>query len=213
MTDEKRGPGRPSLYSTELADLICERLADGESLRSICREAAMPGMMTVLDWRNRYPEFRAKYACAREAQAEVMDDMIMTTAKDAGTNPMGARVQIDAYKWRAAKLAPKSFGDKVSHEHSGPGGAPIPVKAGIRDLTALSDAELASFYAEAVGKAPEAPAESKGDSAGNGDVPPVEGALVQQLGMDVQSEAGSPEHADADPDGSLASPGGMDPLG
>ena len=35
------------------------------------------------------------------------------------------RLQIDARKWYASKLAPKKYGDKVQQEVSGPDGAPI----------------------------------------------------------------------------------------
>lgn len=73
----------------------------------------MPGLRTVLDWAAADESFRTKYARAREAQAEVMDDMIMGAAKEAVSDPQVARVRIDAYKWRAMKLAPKKYGDKT----------------------------------------------------------------------------------------------------
>ena len=34
--------GRPSLYTYEIAEEICERLAKGETLRSVCRSDHMP---------------------------------------------------------------------------------------------------------------------------------------------------------------------------
>jgi hypothetical protein len=34
--------GRPSDYCAEIAMTICDRLADGESLRAICADAEMP---------------------------------------------------------------------------------------------------------------------------------------------------------------------------
>ena len=36
--------GRPTDYRQETADAICERLANGESLRAICRDDAMPAL-------------------------------------------------------------------------------------------------------------------------------------------------------------------------
>lgn len=106
--------GRPTIFSDDLANTICERLADGESLRSICRDDEMPGMTTVLRWTRDDPAFGTKYAHAREAQAETMDDKILSVA-DACSNEtaLSDRVKIDAYKWRAAKLAPKRYGDKT----------------------------------------------------------------------------------------------------
>jgi hypothetical protein len=57
--------GRPSLYTDELADAICELLAAGESLNAICRDERMPSRKVVHEWvaddRN---GFRDKYARA-----------------------------------------------------------------------------------------------------------------------------------------------------
>ncbi len=51
MTSAKpKKTGRPSLYTEALAARICKRLADGEPLRSICRDKAMPDKATVLRW-------------------------------------------------------------------------------------------------------------------------------------------------------------------
>ena len=41
---KKRKIGRPSLYTEALAAKICRRLAEGESLRAICADKAMPGI-------------------------------------------------------------------------------------------------------------------------------------------------------------------------
>ena len=42
--------GRPSAYTEELAAEICSRLASGESLKSICRDAHMPDDHRVREW-------------------------------------------------------------------------------------------------------------------------------------------------------------------
>ena len=42
--------GRPSTYTPEIAEIICRRLADGESLRMICAVAPMPTRQTVRNW-------------------------------------------------------------------------------------------------------------------------------------------------------------------
>lgn len=105
--------GRPSLYTAEIADDILERLAAGESLVKICSGDEMPGLRTVMRWAAENHDFGTEYARAREAQAEVMDDKILTAAGKAKDDPQAARVEIEAYKWRAAKLAPKRYGDKI----------------------------------------------------------------------------------------------------
>ena len=42
--------GRSFGYSTEIAETICDRLVNGESLRTICADPAMPAKATVCRW-------------------------------------------------------------------------------------------------------------------------------------------------------------------
>ena len=73
-----RKRGRPTKYTPELTNRICERLAGGESLRAVCRDETMPDRATVLRWLgDDKAEFRDQYARAREAQAEVIADEIL----------------------------------------------------------------------------------------------------------------------------------------
>lgn len=48
--EEKKKTGRPSTYSTEAAQKMCELLSDGVPLREICRMEGMPAWRTVYDW-------------------------------------------------------------------------------------------------------------------------------------------------------------------
>lgn len=139
--------GRPSLYSKKLAEAICARIADGESLRKICLDKDMPGRRTVLDWLDddKNEEFRAKYARAREAQADFLAAEIVEIADtpQVGTKsvskPTGLeitegdmiehrRLQVLARQWYAAKLAPKKYGDKIQAEHTGADGSPLQIQ-------------------------------------------------------------------------------------
>lgn len=119
--------GRPTDYSQELADKICERIADGESLRSICRDDEMPGTSAVCKWLGKYPEFAEQYARARELQADSLFDDILDIA-DKGLKgletPEDRRIQIDARKWMAGKLKGK-YSDKVKHVGGDEGDNPI----------------------------------------------------------------------------------------
>jgi len=63
----KRPRGRPSLYSDELAERICDLLSVGHSLRKICERKGMPERRTVLRWLAQHDEFRHQYARARIA--------------------------------------------------------------------------------------------------------------------------------------------------
>lgn len=103
----------------EIFDRICERLAEGESLRSICRDDGMPGMSTIFRFlRDEANETaRQQYAQAREDQADVDADKISEQADlvAAGkADPQAARVAIDAWKWAAGKRKPKVYGDRVA---------------------------------------------------------------------------------------------------
>ena len=114
--------------SEELIIRILDRLADGESLRQICADPDMPSRHTVMNWQDDDPSFSTRCARAREWQADLMDDKILATAEKCTPETAPAdKVKISAYQWRASKLAPKKYGDKIQQEHSGPDGGAIPV--------------------------------------------------------------------------------------
>lgn len=141
--------GRPTDYTPELGSEICLRLASGESLRSICRDAGMPDKGTVLKWLflEKFPEFNDQYARARRVQAELYAEEVIGIADD-GTNdymeklddegnPNGkqvngehiqrSRLRVDTRKWVACKLLPKVYGDKVEATHKGDAENPIKI--------------------------------------------------------------------------------------
>lgn len=47
MSGTKRKLGRPTDYTKDMADKICEKIANGRSLRSICAEDGVPPMKTI----------------------------------------------------------------------------------------------------------------------------------------------------------------------
>lgn len=155
---KKKSHGRPSDYCEEIADLICERISDGESLRGICSESEMPNKSTVFKWLSIHKSFADQYARAREAQAETMADEILSIA-DNGENDTyldedgnartnhdviaRSRLRVDSRKWLASKLLPKKYGDRLIQEHGGIDGKPIQVQA-VSDLTDDQLLEIAS---------------------------------------------------------------------
>ena len=127
---KKRKIGRPSRYTPELAAKICRRLAEGETLRSICRDKGMPDKATILRWLadKKKADFRDQYALAREMQADALFDEALEIADDAvgdwavdkdGKKTLDhehvqrSRLRVDTRKWAAGKLAPKRYGDKL----------------------------------------------------------------------------------------------------
>lgn len=118
--------GRPTLFTEELANKICNDLAEGKSLRTICSDEKMPSRETVRLWLRdeRHSEFLGQYARSREEQADHYADEIVEIA-DTEEDAQRARVRIDARKWVASKLKARSYGDKVLNEHTGKDGGPI----------------------------------------------------------------------------------------
>ena len=107
--------GRPSKYSEELADAICTRLAQGESMRSVCRDEDMPVMQTMWRWIREKAEFSEQYARAKQESADAIIEDILDIA-DEGEDVARDRLRIDARKWVASKLKPKKYGDTTKLE-------------------------------------------------------------------------------------------------
>lgn len=131
--------GRPTSYTPDLATALCDRLATGESLRTICSDPAMPDKSTVFRWLADAgrTDFRDQYARAREAQAEWLAEEIIEIADETSGDYVQKRsgedvvevvdhehiqrskLRVDARKWFASKVAPKRYGDRVAMDHAG----------------------------------------------------------------------------------------------
>ena len=136
--------GRPSVYSEEVAQELFSRMANGESVRSICRSEHMPVMSTIMLWvaDNKHAGFSERYAKACEARAYYWADEIVDIADD-GTNDWmenndpdnpgyrqngeavnRSRLRVDSRKWLLSKMLPR-YADKQQLEHTGANGGPI----------------------------------------------------------------------------------------
>ena len=114
-----RPRGRPTEYTPEIARMICERLAQGESLRSICLTDESPAESTVRGWVIDDREgFSAQYTRARDIGLDCRADRIEERI-DSIEDVSRARLIFDHERWYLSKLAPKRYGDKVQTEHSG----------------------------------------------------------------------------------------------
>lgn len=145
MTDETPKLGRRSDYTPEIAELICQRLADGQTLIEVCRDEAMPAESTVRRWALEDREgFAAKYAQAREIGYLKLADELMEISDD-GTNDwverqnkdgstytaldaehvQRSRLRVETRKWLLSKALPKIYGDRLDLNH---GGGPLTVQ-------------------------------------------------------------------------------------
>jgi hypothetical protein len=78
---QKRDPR--SLYTKELAEEICRRIASGRSMNSIAADPGMPAACTVFNWaRNDVDGFAAVYASARAVGYEALADQILDIADE-----------------------------------------------------------------------------------------------------------------------------------
>lgn len=119
--------GRPSTYTPEIADEICARIAEGESVRAICASEGMPGRRTVLDWLTRHEEFRAKCARAWDMQADALADQqleVVAGVLKGSIDPQAGKVAVSTYQWLGSKRAPKRYGDRLAVT-DGDGGPPV----------------------------------------------------------------------------------------
>lgn len=124
--------GRPTVYTREIADEVCRRIAGGQTLSEVCRDENMPPRTTVAQWDiDNRDEFSVRYARARCHLLEHWADEVTTIADD-GTNDwiernapdnegwqfngehvQRSRLRTDNRKWLLSKLRPDKYGDKL----------------------------------------------------------------------------------------------------
>ena len=121
--------GRQSSYTEDKADTIIEKLAEGYSLRTICKDESMPNWRTVLRWQVEREDFASKCAHAREAMAEAEHEGMARIERGvlAGTiDHKAASVVLAIKRWRMEKLKSKAFGNKIQHADADGNNLPVP---------------------------------------------------------------------------------------
>ncbi|WP_075882065.1 hypothetical protein [Vreelandella massiliensis] len=130
---------RPTKYNKALANRLCQNLAAGESLRSICSSDKFPSVSTVLLWvvDGKHPEFSEQYVRAREAAGYAHADRIVETIEKLLANelkPDVAKAVMDGLKWSAERMSPKAHSPR--HQVAGPEEGPIEAVTEIRLVAA-----------------------------------------------------------------------------
>jgi len=156
MKKTARPTGRPSDFTQETAGIICQRIAEGESLRSICADAEMPCKTSVLKWLGIHPDFAAQYARAREIGLTGYEDDILESSEDVLTytdkegnaridqgDVQRRKLRADNLKWIMSKLAPKKYGDKLAI--GGDGDSPLIIKHITRKIVEPGDSDSESL--------------------------------------------------------------------
>ena len=124
-------------YGLAETDII-ERMESGDTISSIAKECGK-NRSTLCRWLNADPQRSARAQLARISAAAAWDEKAedrIELAEDA-FELSRAKELAHHYRWRASKIAPKEYGDKVEHEHKGR----------IAIAREMSDDELASIAA------------------------------------------------------------------
>jgi hypothetical protein len=125
--------GRPSDYSqdtaapsaqSKLADFgiaaICEAILAPSSMASIAERIGV-SQGSLISWIAADPERSARAREARIQTAQMWDEKATRGIEDAADQFELAKAKELAhhYRWRASKIAPRDYGDKVTQEHTG----------------------------------------------------------------------------------------------
>lgn len=110
----------------KVIDEICERVSEGETLRSVCRDEHIPSWRTVYDWLDADPDFASRFARARDLGETAIGAGCMDIADE--VPPTNANGGIDAGYVQHQKLRiwtrlellkrwnPKKWGDRVQQD-------------------------------------------------------------------------------------------------
>lgn len=113
-----------------IGERVCDELAKGRTLRSVCRDAGMPDPSTILRWVLADADgFGENYRLAREIGYHLMADELIDIAddcrslyvqRDGDNDPVPdravvahARLRVDTRRWVLAKALPKIYGDRI----------------------------------------------------------------------------------------------------
>jgi hypothetical protein len=95
-------------------DLVCQRIGERMTLTDIAEQAGVP-VSTFVTWLAADPERSARVREVRTEMAKVWDEQaeveIRAAADDLGMKR--ARELAHHYRWRATKIAPRDYGDKI----------------------------------------------------------------------------------------------------
>lgn len=111
--------GRPTSYTQELGDQICEAISRKTALAKWCdADESRPAPRTVYRWLREHEEFCQNYARAKEDQADFLAEETLEISDDDGIDPADKRIRVDTRKWLASKFKPKKYGERQQIEQT-----------------------------------------------------------------------------------------------
>jgi hypothetical protein len=134
------------VWDDDLIAQLCDEIAGGRAIHEIAEtESWCPGEASIYRKMAKDEAFRSAISSARAAQQEREADECIRMADLATPDDWQVvKLRIWARQWRASKLAPKKYGDKL--ELSGDAQNPLHVKQTI-DASKLSTDVLAQLIA------------------------------------------------------------------
>ncbi len=105
--------GRPTDYTQEIGDLICEGVSRKTPLARLCDDnESLPNPRTVYRWLRTHKDFCQNYTRAKEDQADYLVEEALEIADDSSIEPADKRIRVDTRKWVAARFNAKKYSDK-----------------------------------------------------------------------------------------------------
>jgi hypothetical protein len=121
-------------YTQEIADTICSRMTEGESLRAICRDVGMPSEGAVRGRAVRdVDSFGDRYRAARLLLMDYWADQIIDIADDCQLDPRDRQIRTGVRQWIMSKIS-RSYGERLVHS----GDPELPVRI-VHQHLALAD--------------------------------------------------------------------------
>lgn len=139
MAHPHSGPARSKLDAIGI-DAICASIADLKSITQIAQEAGV-SIGAFCAWLESDTERSARAREIRSQTARFWDEKAETEIAAAG-DPFAlsrAKELAHHYRWRASKIAPREYGEKIQAEHSGPDGKAIPFETVVRRVVDPKD--------------------------------------------------------------------------
>jgi hypothetical protein len=107
-----------TVFDPGLGALMCERIAEGDTLSNMCKEETMPSRQTFHRWIVNQPELHKAYLAARELSAFSMEEEAIDMARAVRSDPQNA-VKVRAYevalnqlRWSAARRNPRVYSER-----------------------------------------------------------------------------------------------------
>jgi hypothetical protein len=101
----RRGVGRPTLYSPEIADRFLGYIFEGMTVAAALKQDGMPVKQTILNWTKAHPEFRREYDWAISFRNRMWMDECIDIADGPQPEGAGSREIRIAARWKQITAA------------------------------------------------------------------------------------------------------------